>query len=386
LPPEAKSPFVSFSKRKENWENLLAIRLHKIGELPTPDKIDIPTVGKGEVLVKVKASGLCSSDVHAIHGIVKTAFLPITLGHEGSGVVESVDGLSGQELSKNDRVVINYPGPCMKCGYCERGNHNLCGKQKIIGFSINGTFSEYIAIDASSVVKLPRNIEFPIGAICGCAVVTAYHALKRGGIGGDLKKPPDFIIKDIAVIGVGGVGYHAILLLNKVFNLKRITAIDISETRLPLAKRAGATEAFALNNQEKTTTTTPPEVAKKIREASADGFGYDTVYDFVGTNSSIGLAIRITRRGGRVVIVGISADFLNTRISDMQFREISLIPSIQHNKSDLEEVLSMVQNGKIDLSNSVTEKFPLSSAREIFEEFMDIKKRKPNSVRTVFIP
>jgi propanol-preferring alcohol dehydrogenase len=282
-----------------------------VGELPSLERTNIPEIKGQQVLVKVRACGLCASDIHAIHGTVKIAFLPITLGHEGSGVVEAVGDIAFQNIDEGERVVINYPGPCMKCVYCSAGEHNLCGNQKIVGFSADGTFAEYISVDSNSVVKLPATIDFPAGAICGCAVVTAYHALRKGGL--NLAEKRNKKRKtSLAVIGVGGVGYHAILLADKIFNVEKITAIDISKTRLSLANRARATGTFVWPSAENM------DIAKKVKE-EASGLGHDVVCDFVGTNASIEFATRIARRGGRVVIVGISSDPLNTKIGTFNF-------------------------------------------------------------------
>lgn len=166
------------------------------------DDINIPEVSDDGVLVNIKYAGLCASDLHYICGRFKYGKKTIVPGHEGCGVVKEV-GKNVDGVSPGDRVVIDYVKGCGGCRYCRMGMENRCIEARFYGFDLDGTFQEYISLPKNNIVPLPPNIPMDIGAIIGCAVVTPYHAIKMvGGVEN----------KNIIVIGLGGVGIHAILL------------------------------------------------------------------------------------------------------------------------------------------------------------------------------
>jgi len=165
---------------------LKAFRFYEPGAPWKLEDVPTPKVGANDVLVKIKASGICGTDLHYKHGRAQPGKVPIILGHEIAGVVEKC----GANV-RNVNVV-----------HCSRGNDNRCQNRRSIGHHVDGGFAEYIAIPARNAFKLPTEIPFDQGAIIGCAVATPFHALKVGEF-----EPGD----TVAVFGLGGVGMHAVI-------------------------------------------------------------------------------------------------------------------------------------------------------------------------------
>ena len=207
-----------------------AARLHNPRSKLSIDRIQVPRIRAGEVLVDVQVSGLCHSDINYRDGVAPVAKLPITLGHEIAGVVAEIGGRV-KGVKEGDRVFVHYISSCGRCVYCRNGRENYCPEYSMIGKDIDGGFAEYARIPATSIVKLPEAIPFEQGAIMGCAVPTAYHALKRSNV-----KPKDTVL----ILGVGGLGMHAVQLAKTIFNAGKIIAVDRFTWKLNKAKRFGA--------------------------------------------------------------------------------------------------------------------------------------------------
>lgn len=159
------------------------------------EEVPAPTIEDNEVLVKIKAAGICGTDLHYKHGRIKPGKIPITLGHEIAGVVEEV-GSKVRNVNVGDRVCVHYIISCGNYVHCSQGNDNRCRNRRSIGHHADGGFAEYLSIPSRNAFKLPDEIPFEQGAIIGCAVSTAFRALLVGEF-----KPGD----TVAVFGLGGL-------------------------------------------------------------------------------------------------------------------------------------------------------------------------------------
>src|SRR3954464_15375222 len=199
-----------------------------------------PVPGAGQVLVRIEASGLCHTDIHAAHGdwpVKPTP--PFTPGHEGVGTVESV-GPGVTEVSVGDRVAVPWLGyACGTCEYCVSGWETLCLKQENTGYSIDGGFAEYTKAHAKYVVRVPEGIDPLDAAPLTCAGVTTYKAVKVAGT-----RPSDLV----AVFGVGGLGHLAIQYAAIAGG--RVVAVDIIEDKLQLAREPGAEFTVAPSRED----------------------------------------------------------------------------------------------------------------------------------------
>lgn len=323
-----------------------------------------PQAGPGQIRVAVQAAGVCGTDLHAAHGRLPVPVTPVIMGHEGAGIVETL-GEGVASFSVGDRVLLLPSETCGTCSACERGHLGLCPKAKIFGMARDGTFAQKIVVPAACAMPLPDAVPFEHGAILADAVATAYHAVAtRAGIEGGER---------VAVIGCGGVGYHAILLA-RLLGAKQIVAIDASEGALRRAEAAGAD--VLLNARA-------DDVRKAIRRA-AGGEGPDVVIEYAGVKVTVELAMGCVARGGRVIVggVGMESPQLGPLVSFVG-REIAVMGSMGYTRSELERVVDLANTGRLDLSGSITGRYPLERAAEALD---DLAHHRNDPVRLALLP
>lgn len=345
-------------------EWMVAARLHKIGGKLSIDRVRVPTIGDDEVLVDVRASGICHSDINYRNGIAPVGKLPITLGHEIAGVIART-GTKVKGLRVCDRVLVHYVASCGRCVYCKTGRENYCVRYRMIGKDIDGGFAEYVKVPARSILKLPGGLPFEQAAIMGCAVPTAYHALRRGRVA-----PGDTVV----VFGVGGLGLHAVQLACKVFKAGLIIAVDIHDWKLKLARSFGAKQTVNAANQD---------VVETIRKITDGRFG-DVVLDFVGHTKTIGQVISSVGMGGRMVLIGIGAKSMQlSPYRTLIGKEMELVGVDDHLRTELVQLIKLVRTERIDLSRSVTHTVALEDVNRGFE---NLEANRENVIRIVAIP
>jgi D-arabinose 1-dehydrogenase-like Zn-dependent alcohol dehydrogenase len=206
-----------------------ALRLTKIGSPLEMQELPVPEPGPRDVLVRVKAAGVCHSDAHYRTGVSPVKTPPITLGHEVAGVVETV-GSQVTTVEPGQRVCLHYLVSCGDCEYCARGQEQFCTSGKMIGKHQDGGYAEAILIPARSVFPLPDEIPFKQGAILMCSSSTSLHALKKARLTAG---------ESVAVFGVGGLGISAVQIA-RAFGALKIFAIDLKSSKLSLAEQYGA--------------------------------------------------------------------------------------------------------------------------------------------------
>ena len=340
---------------------MTAVRLHRIRKDLVISRIQIPRIRAGEVLVDVRASGLCHSDLNYRDGVAPVAKLPITLGHEIAGVVAEI-GSRVKGVNEGDRVLVHYIASCGRCEYCRRGQENYCPRYLMIGKDIDGGFAEFARVPASSVVKLPASIPFEQGAIMGCAVPTAFHALNRGRV-----QSKDTVV----VLGVGGLGMHAVQLAKRIFKAGKVIAVDRFAWKLNRARSFGATD----------TVNTATNDALRTIEKITDGKMADVALDFVGSEGTIQLGANCVGKGGRLVLVGIGAKLVQlSPYRTIIGKEIEIVGVDDHLKTELTQLVSFAQSGRLDLSHSVTHRISLE---EVNEGFRILEDRLEKPIRIV---
>lgn len=301
------------------------------------EQIPKPKLEAGDVLINVKACGICGSDVHIYHGETPVGKSPIVLGHGFSGVVVEV-GRNVKDIKKGDRVCIDGHIFCGKCSNCVRGRDNICKDWKFYGIHEDGGFAEYCKVREVNCIRLPNNISFEYGVLLSDAVATPYHALKLAKVtASDV----------VAIYGIGGIGVHAVQIAK--LNEARVIAIDAVEDKLKLAKDLGADEVINAIEQDP---------VAKILELT-NGEGADIAIEMVGKLQTIRNTFNSVRKGGKAVLVGLcAAEFpFDTRL--LIRREIEIIGSYSYCKSDIEKVVELAETNKIDLSKSITHKVSL---------------------------
>jgi propanol-preferring alcohol dehydrogenase len=288
--------------------------------------LPIPSPGPGQVLIRIEATGVCHTDLHAARGDwpVKPSppFIP---GHEGIGiVVETGDGV--EHLAPGDRVGLAWlHDACGHCEYCDGGWETLCANQHNTGYSVNGTFAEYALGAASHVISLPRDADpFALAPIL-CAGVTTYKGLMETDA-----RPGQWVV----ISGIGGLGHLAVQYA--VAMGFRVVAVDVSADKLALARELGAEVAFDGND---------PGMVEAIRRAT-DGGAHGVLVTAVSPGA-FSQALGMVRRKGTVSLVGLPPGSFATPIFDVVLNRITIRGSIVGTRNDLREAMDFALRGKV---------------------------------------
>lgn len=340
--------------------------LSRVGGPLVIEDLPRPRPRQGEALVKVAACGVCHTDLHVIKGEVKFP-LPAVLGHEISGVVEEV-APNLTTVKPGDRVVASFILPCGRCDYCVRGRDDLCetffAMNRLRGVLYDGAtrlfrsdgsplamysmggLAEYAVVLATDVFRAPEGTPLQDACILGCAVLTAYGAVRHQA---DLKPG-----ETVAVVGVGGVGSN-IVQLARVFGASEVIAVDIRGEKLEAARRLGAT---------RTVDSATGDPVARVRGLTGD-LGVDVAFEALGRPETVVNAFNMVRDGGRVVIIGIAAGAATAAIEITRLvrRGIRLIGSYGGRvRADVPALVRLCETGQVDLSKPISRRFSLDEA------------------------
>ncbi len=346
-------------------ETMLAARLIEAGKPLSIDEIPVPEIAADEVLVKVAACGLCGTDIHlAVDGDIPVARTPITLGHEGAGKITAV-GKDVSAFKEGDRVALLPAANCGVCRFCRVGREALCENSSVYGMARDGALATYIAAPARSVLPLPDGIPFDIAAIVTDGVSTPFHALRARG-----KLQPG---ESIAVVGCGGLGTHAIILA-RLMGAATIVAVDPDEAARIRAVELGADLAIDPSSSDPV-----KEMRSKLGRR-----GVDLSLEFVGLPETVKTAIRLLDKGGRTVIVGVGMGKpeLPPLISFVGLEQ-AVIGSFGMDRRDIEDLLVLIAAGRLDLSSSISARYPLA---QINEALARLTSKDQGVVRVVVEP
>jgi 2-desacetyl-2-hydroxyethyl bacteriochlorophyllide A dehydrogenase len=340
-----------------------AVRLIKPGQPLEMQELPIPQVGPKDVLVRIKAAGVCHSDAHYRAGVSPVHPLPLTLGHEVAGVVEGA-GPEVTTLNVGDRVCLHYMVTCGDCVYCSRGSEQFCTSGLMLGKYRDGGYAEYISLPARSAFRLPDEIPFEQGAVMMCSSATSFHALRKGRM-----QPGE----SVAVFGVGGLGMSAVQLARALGALD-VYAVDINADKLRMAERFGA---IPVNAAE----TDPVAEIKRL----TGGRGVDVALELIGLPLTIGQGVQSLAVFGRAVVVGITDEPVAIETyQDVMCKEAELIGSSDHLAQELPILIELARRGTLDLSEVVTGTLPLDA--EAINEALDRLERFGGDVRVVITP
>jgi 2-desacetyl-2-hydroxyethyl bacteriochlorophyllide A dehydrogenase len=341
-----------------------AARFYKVGKPLKIDLIPVPEVGPGDVLVDMKACGICGSDIHIVYeGVTPTAYSPITLGHEPAGVIGAL-GSEVEGWKVGDRVTVNPFLTCGKCINCLSGNSQICLSRRVIGIHTEGGLAEFLKIPAENIVYLPENIPFEQGGIAVDAVATPFHAITKRGA---LK-----VGEKVAIFGCGGLGIHGVQIA-KVCGASLVIAVDTIDSALERAKKVGADEVINPRNGS---------AIQKIKKMTG-GMGVDLALEFIGLRETIEQAVTCIRTGGRMVVVGLGPENISLLPPTTFVRtELSLLGSYGSTTLEIQNVVDLVANGKLNLSDSITERFLLE---EVNKGLDHLHKKIGNPIRIVIV-
>tara|TARA_Y100000588_G_scaffold270508_1_gene286050 strand:+ start:2894 stop:3931 length:1038 start_codon:yes stop_codon:yes gene_type:complete len=305
-----------------------------------------PEFGSREVLVQIKACGICGSDIHGFDGSSGRRVPPLIMGHEASGIVAET-GPQVTTAKKGDRITFDSMVSCGNCYFCERNQMNLCENRRVLGVSCedyrqHGCFAEYAVVPEHIIYQIPDNLSFEHAAMIE-PVSVAVHAVKRTPIAKG---------NTAAVIGSGMIGLLVIQAL-KATGCSKIIAVDLAEEKLNLAKELGATLGINPETSD----------ALQIIHEETEGHGADVTMEVVGATATVNTAIEATRKGGSVTLVGNLAPEVDFPLQSVVTRELSIYGSCASN-GEYPECIDL-------LAGDIIKVAPLISAKASLEEGAD---------------
>lgn len=332
--------------------------------LREPGKVEIERIEKrppneGEALIKVSASAICGSDMHIFRGKHPYVKLPVTIGHELSGVVEAVgDGV--KDVKVGDRVCVEPLVACGHCHYCLRGRYDYCEHLQLKYRADNSAFADYYYADERWIHKLPDEISFEEGALMEPFACTIHAAMKAH----------IQLCDSVCVMGDGPI---ALLLaqLSRVCGATHVYVLGLIERNLELARKFGCIPLKSCQGS----------IDEILRQTG--GRGVDVTFEAVGVPATFEQTMQITRKGGRAVIFGIFEDeFSSKSLVDAMVKEVEVVGTSSY-CWDFQRGIDLVKTGRVDLKSLVTHRFPLDEVQKA----MDLKKNSDlPPLKTILIP
>ncbi|MEO5913545.1 MAG: galactitol-1-phosphate 5-dehydrogenase [Luteolibacter sp.] len=307
-----------------------------------------PLAGPGEVLIDVKACGICGSDIHGMDGRSGRRIPPIVMGHEAAGIISAL-GEGVRDWKIGDRVTFDSTEFCGECEECQRGNFNLCANRKVLGVSCgdyqrHGCFAEQVVLPTRILHRLPDSLSFEKAAFAE-PVAIALHAVNLA---------PETFDEPAIVIGAGLIGLLVIQAL-KARGWKTVIAVDLDESRLALAKQLGASETFSAKQEN---------LAAHLRSI-CDGDGAQVAFEVVGAAAPVDLAIRSVCKGGTVVLVGNLQPSVPMPLQEVVTRQISLKGSCAC-AGEYPEAIRRIEDGSIQVEPLMSASVSLGDGAEWF--------------------
>jgi len=352
----------------------LAAVLHAARQPLRLEPVDISSPGRGEVLVRMHAAGVCRSDLHVMTG-ENPMPSPIILGHEGAGIVVAT-GRDVTSVERGDHVIPIWRLSCGTCSYCRSGRPALCdvgtemrfrgtmpdgttrfrtsSGEEIRHYAGVSTFSQLSVIPENAVLKIPKSVPLELAALIGCGVITGMGAVRHAAC-----VTPG---ASVAVFGVGGIGLN-IVQGARLAGAARIIAIDPILHKLELARRLGATDTVLSSDGD------PVEVVRDL----TNGEGVDYTFEAFGSSDLVAQAYEATRKGGTCTVVGITGPGTKAPIDlhSLVYAEKTLRGSLYGSarpREELAELIEQLQRGELELECLLTRTYPLGRINEAFED------------------
>ena len=311
--------------------------------------IPVPAVGPADVLVQVKSVGICGSDVMGYTGRTGRRIPPLVMGHEASGLIAEV-GAQVRGVKPGDRVCFDSTMYCNQCAACRAGHHNYCRKREVLGVSVpgmrrQGAMAEFVRIPGWAILPMPENLSFTEAALLE-PVAIGLHGVARA------RTSPG---ETVLIIGSGTIGLF-ILQATRLRGPGKIIVLDLNEHRLSLARSLGADVVAS------------PESIDPLLfvQQETAGAGADVSFEVVGLEATLGMAIRSTRIGGRVVLLGNLTRNPPVDIQDIVSRELTLLGSYA-SAGEYSEAVDLVARGVIDPRPLISAVLPLEQGPEAFD-------------------
>ena len=330
-----------------------ALLLTEYGRFSLAD-MDVPEVGDEDALVRVRACGICGSDIHGYTGGTGRRIPPLVMGHEASGVIERV-GAAVRAFAPGERVTFDSTVYCGRCEFCRRGDVNLCDARMVLGVSCgeyrrHGAFAEYVSVPARILYRLPEALPFEHAAVVE-ALAVAVHAVGRRVPAPDAR---------VVVIGCGMIGLLTIQVL-RARGCRAIAAVDLDPRRRELASQLGAASVAA--------------DLSDIRDA-------DQAFEVVGHAPTVAAAIRSVRKGGAVTLIGNLAPEVPLPLQVVVSREITLFGSCA-SSGEYPEAIRLMASGDVHVAPLISACAPLADGAHWFER---LHRADEGLMKVVLVP
>jgi D-arabinose 1-dehydrogenase-like Zn-dependent alcohol dehydrogenase len=323
---------------------------------PVTEVIESPPAPKGaEVLLRVKACGVCHSDLHIADGyfdlgqgqkldLAPAVKLPRILGHEIAGVVEEL-GPEATGVRVGDRRAVYAWGGCGQCAQCQEGHENLCPKPRSLSVHRDGGFSNYVLVEHPRYLVEYEPLPAPFAATLGCSGLTAFSALKKAA--------PVDVGNPLTIIGAGGLGLAAVGLSRALYGMGPIVA-DVDPAKRQAALEAGASAVVDPAD---------PDARKKIL---AETGGAASAIDFVGAETSAAFGLSLLRKGGRLIVVGLFGGSMALSLATLPLRAVSIVGAFTGTLPEFRELMALAREGKVKPAPIETR--PLEMAQQSLDD------------------
>jgi L-iditol 2-dehydrogenase len=341
-----------------------ALVLQEYGRLEHRD-VPEPQIGRDDVLIHIKACGICGSDVHGMDGSTGRRIPPLIMGHEASGVISQL-GANVSGWSVGDRVTFDSMISCGECWHCRRGEINLCDKRRVLGVSCDeyrrdGAFAQYVAVPQRILYRIPLTMDFGHAAMAEPLSV-AVHAVRLG-------RPE--LGETALVVGAGMIGLLIVQCL-RATGCGTVIAADLDAAKLERARKLGAD--LVLDPRS-------PRFSEEILSRT-EGRGADLAFEAVGVTAAIQTAAAAVRKGGRLVAVGNIAPKVDLPLQTIVTREIAFLGSCA-SRGEYPACLSLIERGRIDLGSLISARVPLADGARWFDK---LYKQEPNLMKVILEP
>lgn len=329
------------------------------------EEVPAPQAQPGEVLVAVKACGICGSDVHGMDGSTGRRRPPIIMGHEASGVIAALgEGVAG--WATGDRVTFDSTIYCGECAYCRDGMFNLCDRRRVLGVSCedyrqNGAFAQFVAVPPRILYRVPDNLSFEQAAMVEPFAI-ALHAIRRS---------PPALNDSVVVLGAGMIGLALVQALAHT-GCGRLIVLDVAEDRLKMASGLGATHTINSGKED----------ALAAVNKLTSGRGADVSFEAVGMSVTVDLAVRCLRKGGAVTLVGNVAPKIEFPLQVAVTRELSIYGSCA-SRGEYTACLDMLARGDLKAEPLISASAPLAEGAQWFER---LYRKEPGLLKVVLKP
>jgi L-iditol 2-dehydrogenase len=325
----------------------------------------VPAIGPQDVLIRVRACGICGSDVHGIDGSTGRRIPPLVMGHEAAGAIVEA-GCDVDRWKPGDRVTFDSTISCGECAFCRRGEVNLCDHRQVLGVSCgeyrrHGAFAEYVAVPARILYRLPDTLSFEHAALIE-AVSVAVHAVRLTPAA-----PGDTAV----VVGCGMIGQLTIQAA-KAAGFATVIGVDVDDAKLAVAGAAGADAT--LNSR---TADAPAEI-----RARTGGCGADAVFEAVGSTAPIQTAIAAVRKGGAVTLIGNFSATIELPLQQVVTRQIRLQGSCA-SAGEYPRCIDLMASGAIRVDHLISACTPLADAAAWFDR---LYRHEPNLMKVIVQP